>query len=152
MFKVRKYNLILITGIVWSIVSILLIKRAVGWFPEFSSTEIIIALSGAALVGVIKTYFIFIKVTHKNVDRIMNMEREKIFVFEMHTIKLYILIALMIATGSILRNIEFVPKFTLFPIYAGVGMAMTYAGILYFISFHKIKLNRLNKFNQKENL
>ena len=73
------------------------------------------------------------------IQRIMSINKEKISVLEFHTLKFYILILLMIGSGILLRNLEFIPKYTIFPIYAGVGFAMFYTSFLYFIYYFKHK-------------
>jgi hypothetical protein len=135
--KVRKIQLILITGIVWAAVSVMLMKRAIDWFAEFAEYQMIIAISFTVIVAFVKTRFIFIKVTNENIARIMKLKGHKVSAFAFHTLKFYLLIVLMIGGGTLLRNLEFIPKYTLFPVYAGVSLAMFYASILYFIYYRK---------------
>ena len=135
--RVRNIQLILITGIIWIAVSIMLMKRAIGWISEFTVDQIIIAVAFSVIITFVKTRFIFIKVTNENIERIMNLNGPKVSAFAFHTLKFYFLIVLMIGGGTLLRNLEFIPKYTLFPIYAGVSVAMLYASILYFIYYKK---------------
>ena len=139
MLKVKKITLVFITGIIWILVGLMLIKRALSWFPDFTVMQDIITVTAGLILAYIKTRLIFIKVTHENIHRIMNMKNNKVSVFAFHNLKFYILIVLMIGFGTLLRNLEFIPKFTIFPIYAGIGLAMFYASFLYYKYFFKNK-------------
>ena len=139
MLKVKKITLVFITGIIWILVGLMLIKRALSWFPDFTVTQTIVTVFAGLLLAVIKSRLIFIKVTHENIHRIMNMKSHKVSVFAFHDLKFYILIVLMIGFGTLLRNLEFIPKYTIFPIYSGVGLAMFYASFIYYKYFFKNK-------------
>ena len=139
MFKVKKIILVLITGILWSLVGLMLIKRAVSWFPDFTLLQSILTIITGLILAFVKTRLIFIKATHENIHRIMNMKSDKVSVFAFHSVKFYILILLMIGFGTLLRNLEFIPKYTIFPVYLGVGIAMIYGSILYYKYFFRNK-------------
>lgn len=139
MFKVKKIILVLITGVLWTLVGLMLIKRALSWFPEFTLSQLILTLTAGLILAFVKTRLIFIKATHENIHRIMNMNFDKVSVFAFHSLKFYILILLMIGFGTLLRNLEFIPKYAIFPVYLGVGVAMIYGSILYYKYFFKNK-------------
>ena len=139
MFKVKKIILVLITGILWTLVGLMLIKRAISWFPDFTLLQIILTVIAGLILAFVKTRLIFIKATHDNIHRIMNMLGNKVLIFAFHSFKFYILIFLMIGFGTLLRNLEFIPKYTIFPIYMGVGIAMIYASIIYYKYFFRNK-------------
>lgn len=139
MFKVKKIILILITGLIWTTVGIMLIKRAFTWFPNFTLLESVFTVFAGIILAYIKTRFIFIKATNKNIHRIMNLSGNKVFVFAFHSFKFYILILIMIGFGTLLRSLEFIPKYAIFPIYLGVGLAMIYGSYIYYLYFSKNK-------------
>ena len=139
MFKVKKIVLVFITGVIWIFVGFMLINRALSWFPDFTVTQAIISVIAGFILAFVKTRFLFIKATHENINRIMNMKNNKVSVFAFHSLKFYILIILMIGFGTLLRNLEFIPKYSIFPIYLGVGIAMIYASIIYYKYFFRNK-------------
>ncbi len=139
MFKVKKIVLVFITGVIWIFVGFMLINRALSWFPDFTVTQAIISVIAGFILAFVKTRFLFIKATHENINRIMNMKNNKVSVFAFHSLKFYILILLMIGFGTLLRNLEFIPKYSIFPIYLGVGIAMIYASIIYYLYFFRNK-------------
>ena len=139
MFKVKKIILVLITGILWTLVGLMLIKRALSWFPDFTLLQSILTVTAGLILAFVKTRLIFIKASHENIQRIMNMKFDKVSVFAFHSLKFYILILLMIGFGTLLRNLEFVPKYAIFPIYSGVGIAMIYASVIYYKYFSENK-------------
>ncbi len=137
--KVKHTTLILITGFIWFIASLILIKRAYSWVEILSSFELGIGLALAFPLALIKIYFIFHKLTMKNINRILSFKQKRISVWEFHLLRDKLLIILMIVMGSILRNLTFIPKFTLFPIYLGIGIAMFYVWGLYLKTFFNVK-------------
>ena len=132
MLKVSKNILILITGLIWLMVSFSLIYRAIQWTELMTTNAILLAIFIALFIGVIKTYLIFHKLTVNNILRIQQYLDEKISVFLFHECKHKILIVVMIVGGSSLRHSPLVPKSVLMPIYLGIGLAMLYSAFLYF--------------------
>ena len=137
MIKVQKITLVLITGIIWTVVGILLSKKALFWYFDFTQTQAIISLLASFVFAFVKIKFVFIKAVYINIKRIMNMKTLKVSVFAFHTFKFYLLILLMISFGTLLRNLEFIPKYVIFPIYSGVGFSMFYGSYLYYLYFFR---------------
>ncbi len=132
MLKVHKNILILITGLIWLMVSFTLIYRAVQWTELMTVNAILLAIFIALFIGAIKIYLIFHKLTINNIQRIQQYPDEKISVFLFHECKHKILIVVMIVGGSTLRHSTLVPKSMLMPVYLGIGLAMLYSAFLYF--------------------
>ena len=135
--KIKKINLILFTSGIWLLAGFILLHRAYTWINLLSNTQLIVSLIIALFLAVIKAYFIFHKLTIKNIYRINNYEQEFISILKFHTVKDQLLIILMIATGSILRHSPYIPKAFLMPIYIGIGMAMLYSATLYLLYVFK---------------
>ena len=135
LLKVKHKTLVLITGFIWTAVSFLLLIRAYSWLELFSPKIIIIVVIIGIIISFIKYRFIFLKTTKSNIKRIINLKGEKVSVFAFHTIKFYLLIVLMIGGGTLLRHLEFIPKYFLFPIYMGVGFAMLFSSFMYYYYF-----------------
>lgn len=141
--KVKQNILILITGIIWFIASVILTTRAISWIDLFTKTQLIIGISTALLFSIIKISFVFKKLTLNNIKRIQSIAQTNISIWEFHQMKDKLLIVLMIIIGIGLRSAPFIPKYAIFPIYLGIGMAMLYSAILYFKSFFNKKVKKL---------
>ena len=137
--KVKINTLILITGIIWLYASLVLLKRAYSWIEMMTLFQLYIGLAIALPLAVLKIYFIFHKLTVKNIKRIQSFKQTKVSIWEFHIAKDKILIILMIFFGIILRHTPFIPKYILFPIYLGIGIAMFYVWVLYLKTFLKEK-------------
>ena len=135
--KVKHTTLILITGIIWLIASFILLSRAYGWIELLTAIQLWIGLVVALFLALVKSYLIFTKLTKKNIERIYSTKQSSISIWEFHFKKDKLLILLMIILGMILRSISFIPRYVLFPLYAGIGIAMFYVWILYYVSFLK---------------
>jgi len=135
MLKVKHNTLILFTGIIWLIASMILIRRAYSWIELLSSIQLGMEIVLAVIIALIKIKFIFRKLTLKNILRIKTFKQHSISLWEFHVLKDKLLIVLMIVLGAALRHTPFVPKQVLFPIYLGIGISMFYVWILYLVSF-----------------
>ncbi len=127
-----KYQNIIFAGLIWLLVGIMMIVRAVSWTEILSTNQLIIVLIIGGAIGIIKFLFIFKKTVHKQIDRLMNFEKEKNYFFKIYSLKSYILIACMMTVGIVLRNLEFIPKYVLFPIYLGIGLSMLLSSYQFF--------------------
>lgn len=135
--KISKYNLILFTGIIWLTASLILVRRAYSWIDLLSTLELVIGLALAFPFAILKIYFIFRKLTLKNINRILSFKQLKVSIWEFHIKKDKLLIVFMILLGTLLRKTPFLPKYYLFPVYVGISMAMFYAWVLYLKTFFK---------------
>ncbi len=137
--RVKPHILILITGIIWLIASYILLRRAYSWIDILTNTQLWIGTIIAIPFTFVKIYFIFHKLTVKNIQRIKSFKNSKISVWEFHLMRDKLLIILMIILGSTLRRAPFIPKCVLFPIYLAIGIAMFYVWVLYLKTFLKEK-------------
>jgi hypothetical protein len=137
--KVKHSTLILFTGFIWLIASLILFRRAYSWVEIITPLELVIGLTVTFPLALIKIYFIFNKITMKNIDRILSFTQKRISVWEFHLKRDKLLIILMIVIGSILRHMNFIPKFIIFPIYVGIGIAMFYVWLLYLKTYFETK-------------
>lgn len=133
----KKYNLILTAGIIWLLVGIMLINRALSWTNTVPDGWLLVVILLGLLIGVVKYLLIFGKVGKKNIKRIEDFKEEKNNFFKLYSPKTYLIIILMITGGIILRHLEFIPKYVLLPLYLGIGIAMSLASFLFFIKKYK---------------
>ncbi len=142
MLKIKRINLILVTGFIWLWSGFLLLHRSWTWVHLFTDNQLHLSIVIAVVLGAIKTYLIFHKLTTKNIKRITTYKDELISILKFHLIKDQILIVVMIAGGSLLRHTPAVPKIILMPVYIGIGLSMLYSSslyMLYFINNYKSK-------------
>lgn len=129
--KVNKNILILLSGIMWSGVGIFLPRLASRWFAELSTNETIFAVMAGILLGSTIAYFGFIGLANKNIDRI-NQYQGKVCIWAFQKWTTYFLIAFMMSMGIFMRNIPYIPKFLLSPMYIGIGFALFVASFRYY--------------------
>ena len=139
MLKVSKNTLILITGFIWLLACLILFRRAYSWIAIISDYQFYLGILIAVPLAIIKIYFIFKNLTIKNIKRIRSFREHQVSAWEFHATKDKILIVLMIIMGTVLRHIPYIPRFVLFPIYLGIGIAMFYVWGLYLKTFLKVK-------------
>lgn len=137
--KVKHNNLLLLTGFIWLIASYILLRRAYSWVDIITNMQLWVGTLIAIPFAFIKIYFIFHKLTTKNIKRIQSFKQTNVSIWEFHVMKDKLLIILMIVLGTTLRHTPFIPKYTLFPIYLGIGIAMFYVWALYLKTFLKEK-------------
>ncbi|MBI4842739.1 MAG: hypothetical protein HY809_00220 [Nitrospirae bacterium] len=144
-FDIKKYDpavdkrlLILLSGLLWSVVGVMLCMLAYKWLSITSGVaSLYFVVSGAALALLIH-HFGFLKLVDKNVKRISSY-KEKACLFAFQERKSYLIIAVMICLGVILRHSP-LPKPYLSVIYIGFGGAMILSSIKYFRLFVRLML------------
>jgi hypothetical protein len=92
--------------------------------------QIIIIIIGL-LAGWSIARFGFGNIANKNVNRILAYQKNAC-IFAFQEWKSYILIAIMMSLGILLRTTELIPKFILAPMYIGIGTALFLASFKYY--------------------
>jgi hypothetical protein len=130
---VQRHYLFALAGVLWTIAGGILCVRGTIWLQLLSPfAEIIVGLLSIVMAAVGYLYG-FSKVVQKNIDRIHQMpERAAVFAFT--TVKGYIMIALMITIGLILRNSTF-PKYYLTLPYDVMGGVLLIGSIRFYRQF-----------------
>lgn len=136
--KVGKHVLILISALLWCLVGLFLISLTWKWLLEFSVSIVLIDGFIGVLMGLIIAYFGFSKIALKNVNRILQYEKEKVCMWAFQKWTSYLLIAFMMTLGLFMRNASFIPKYVLTPIYIGIGLALFLSSLLYFQEFIRL--------------
>ncbi|RJQ56633.1 MAG: hypothetical protein C4526_01365 [Nitrospiraceae bacterium] len=140
--RIKKFNpsvdkrfLVALSGILWSVVGTMLCRLAVRWLSlEGGLHAVRLGLAGAILALLIY-YFGFLKLVRRNTERILS-KKEKICIFAFQPWKSYIIIAVMIGLGVILRSSS-LPKQYLSVIYMGFGGAMVLSSLVYYRNFFR---------------
>ena len=126
---VSKSTLLFIAGMLWVMVGIMLNSMAWSWLRVERLSHAITA----AAIGFIGSLFIhrfgFSRIVNRNLDRILPMEGKRC-VFSFMPWKSYVLVAVMITLGFLLRHSP-IPKLYLAVLYIAIGMALILSSIRY---------------------
>jgi hypothetical protein len=141
MIRVRLEILIFLSGFIWSIIGVLLNCMAVGWLIKLDFFERIISVSIGIVLGVLISYFGFIRMIRINTYRIMKYEK-RACVFAFQSWKSYVIFVIMVTMGFFMRSSGIVPKLILTPVYMGIGLALFLSSIKYYKTFLVLLRNR----------
>ncbi|MGD2096900.1 MAG: hypothetical protein PVG35_04920 [Desulfobacterales bacterium] len=136
---VDKSALIFLSFFVWVAVGTMLLLFAYSWLkaPQVNHSFFFAALGfGAALVI---HHFGFLKIVDTNLGRILPMEGKKC-AFSFMTWKSYIIVAVMVTMGTLLRH-SAIPKAYLSILYIGIGLSLILSSIRYL----RVFLSQLKK-------
>ena len=126
---VDKSALIFLSFFVWVVVGSVLLSLSYSWLKasQVKSSLLFVAVGvGAALVI---HHFGFLKIVDKNLGRILPMEGKKC-AFSFMTWKSYIIMAVMVTMGTLLRH-SAIPKTYLSILYIGIGLSLVLSSIRY---------------------
>lgn len=132
MFKVKKRTLLLIAGIVWlaagfnvarlGVISYFEIEQQWYWYLL---SAVIFLLFGA----------MFYNMSRKHTKRIMGYEEESQSFWRFFDLKAYIIMAVVMGGGIVLRAAGIFPDWFVAFFYTGLGCALALAGVLFIKNF-----------------
>jgi len=138
--KLKKFNpavdkrlLIFVSGLLWSIVGIMLCKLAVNWLTSAGWQDSVWPGVTGVILAILIYYFGFLKLVNKNTSRILAKEG-KTCIFAFQPWKSYLIVLVMIGMGTALRHSP-IPKPYLAIIYIGFGGAMVLSSLVYYRHF-----------------
>jgi len=120
----------LLAGLMWSAVGILLCTMAGLWLYHVDGPRIVAGASAGFGSGVVIYKFGFSRIARKNINRIAQ-KPGRVCVFAFQAWQSYVLIALMITLGIILRHSS-LPRAVLAHIYSAIGTALVLSSSLYY--------------------
>jgi len=132
---VDKRLLIFLSGVLWSVVGIMLCKLAMNWLSLTSRQNAVWPGITGVVLAVLIYYFGFLKLVNKNTGRILSKDG-KVCIFAFQPWKSYLIILVMIGMGTVLRHSS-MPKHYLAIIYIGFGGAMILSSLVYYKYFFK---------------
>ncbi|KAA3663941.1 MAG: hypothetical protein DWQ04_08235 [Chloroflexi bacterium] len=128
----NKLWLYAVAGLMWSGVGIFLNKLAYGWLAPLKWLTIVpFVLAGIGLAITIYA-FGFSKLAKKNINRIVQINNEKVCIFAFQQWSSYPLVAFMISLGIFLRKYSPIPKPYLAIMYIGIGGSLFLASTHYY--------------------
>lgn len=141
MIRVKKEILILLSGLIWSLIGILLNYMAINWLIKLKFNERIIAITIGIIMGGVISYFGFLRLIRINTFRIMKYDK-RVCVFAFQSWKSYAIFAVMVTMGIFMRSSGIIPKLILTPVYMGIGLALFLSSIKYYKTFVVLIKNR----------
>ena len=132
---VKKYNLFMISGVVWTAMGLVLNYLAFHWYYKYETVEIFTIVVGGILASAIITVFGFSKIVKKNITRIQSYP-DKVCLFAFQEWKSYFMVMVMMVMGIVLRKTALIPKLYLSPLYIAIGLSLFLSSLFYYRSFY----------------
>ncbi len=133
---VKKHWLFFVSGVIWSLVGIVLIRIAFRWIPHFLLHEKILSIAIGILLGLSIAFWGFSIIVRKNIKRI-NAYKDAVCIFAFQAWKSYLLIVVMMSMGIFLRNTTLIPRQLIAPMYVGIGLALFIDSFMYYKYFFR---------------
>lgn len=138
---VKNVTLLLIAALVWTAAGVNILRIGIIEYPPFLS---VINLLLSVVVFAIFELFIFGRLVKKHTKRIDSYGDEKQLWIKFFDVKSFIIMAVMMTGGILLRALKLAPPVFIAVFYTGLGAALLLAGILFGRNFlvRIIKKNR----------
>ncbi len=146
---VNKEVLLFLAGFMWFGVGTMLLLLSFLWLNAFQVSGSFMFGGIGVAVALVVHHFGFLKIVDKNLGRILPMEGTKC-VFSFITWKSYIIVAVMIAMGTLLRHSP-IPKSYLSMLYIGIGLALILSSLRYLrVLIRQIGKSKFDPINPKD--
>lgn len=126
---VAKHLLLFLAGLAWALVGVMLLSVSFSWLSRVADTNVHPFEVAGVLLALVIHHFGFLKIADKNLDRILALHG-KACLFAFIPWKSYLLIAVMIAMGVMLRH-SAIPRQYLAVIYISIGLALVLSSVRY---------------------
>lgn len=136
---VDKRFLLVLSGIIWSVVGIMLCNLAIHWLSHSPVQKSLFPGVTGILLSLLIHHFGFLRLVDKNIKRILAKEG-KVCIFGFQPWRSYFIIVIMIGMGIVLRHSS-LPRQYLSIVYLGFGGAMLLSSLRYYRIFIKITSN-----------
>lgn len=137
-------TLLLIACIVWSAAGINILRIGIIEYPPYLS---VINFLLSAVVFAVFQFLIFGRLVKKHTKRIDGYGDQKKIFIKFFDVKSFIIMAVMMTGGILLRVLHLAPKVFIAVFYTGLGAALTLAGILFGKNFVVRKFKKANLIN-----
>lgn len=126
---VDKRVLLFLAGFLWICAGSMLLFLAYGWLRAPQSGNAFVFAVMGVIAALLIHHFGFLKIVDKNLGRILPMEGKRC-IFSFMSWKSYLLVALMVALGVLLRHSP-IPKPYLSSLYIGIGLSLVLSSVRY---------------------
>ena len=135
---VPKRWLLFISGILWFFTCTILIRKGTFYVLDFSH-HILFNITVGFLSGILFFSLIFFRIVKKHILRIVKLDCEKPCIFSLTGIRGYVIIAVMISTGLLLRKFQFIDMISLHVFYICMGTSLFITSLKFFYSLIILK-------------
>lgn len=129
---IKNKYLLLIAAIVWLIAGFNVLKIGVETYINYVT---VINLLLSLVVFLVFWVMVFSKLVKKHTLRISSYESEKQWFYLFFDLKSFIIMAIMMTTGIVIRYYALLPAVFIAVFYTGLGSALALAGILFMVNF-----------------
>ena len=133
---IKNKYLLLIAAIVWLIAGFNVLKIGVETYINYVT---VINLLLSLAVFLVFWIMVFSKLVKKHTLRISSYESEKQWFYLFFDLKSFIIMAIMMTTGIIIRYYALLPDVFIAVFYTGLGSALALAGILFMVNFMRFE-------------
>ena len=136
-FAVKKQYLLLIAGFVWMFAGLMVMKTGYPFLQK--STSLGLILLGASIIFLIFYLMIFSKLVRKHEIRIKGYEEDRVAFWRFFDKKQYVIIAIMMCGGILIRSSHLVPDWFIAFFYSGLGFALFSCGTRFVARYIKFE-------------
>ncbi len=133
--QIKANKLLLVAGLVWCMAGIQVLKIGIQSY-EIGMT--FWRLLCSVLIFLVFWFLVFGKLVKKHTKRILSYQNKKKCIIHFFDKKSFWMMAVMMTLGILLRVTHLVPMVGIAVFYSGLGMALTLAGIAFFVQYKKI--------------
>ena len=133
---IKNKYLLLIAAIVWLIAGFNVLKIGVETYINYVT---VVNLLLSLVVFLVFWIMVFSKLVKKHTLRISSYESEKQWFYLFFDLKSFIIMAIMMTTGIIIRYYALLPDVFIAVFYTGLGSALALAGILFMVNFMRFE-------------
>lgn len=145
--KIRKKNLLLLAGMIWSLAGFNILRIGVISYQDYL-TAINILIS--CVIFAVFWFLVFGKLVRKHTGRIIHYEEEMQFFLKFFDGKSFCIMAFMMTFGIGLRTLHLCRLIFIAVFYSGLGAALLLAGIAFTYNyFTYVKHSRTGRKEQK---
>jgi len=129
--SVSKHNLLFIAGLAWLIAGCILVGRGLSYLVEHGQ-YLGWRLTGGLIVGMIFYVLLFAKISRKHIKRIHGLNIPYPCAFSFFNLRGYLMMAIMITGGIMLRRFDVINKEWLYNFYITMGVPLLVSATRFF--------------------
>lgn len=133
---IKNKYLLLIAAIVWLIAGFNVLKIGVETYINYVT---VVNLLLSLVVFLVFWIMVFSKLVKKHTLRISSYESEKQWFYLFFDLKSFIIMAIMMTMGIVIRYYALLPDVFIAVFYTGLGSALALAGILFMVNFMRFE-------------
>ena len=133
---IKNKYLLLIAAIVWLIAGFNVLKIGVETYINYVT---VINLLLSLVLFLVFWIMVFSKLVKKHTLRISSYESEKQWFYLFFDLKSFIIMAIMMTMGIVIRYYALLPDVFIAVFYTGLGSALALAGILFMVNFMRFE-------------